>query len=67
MSSGNRQPRPVQYVIRNFGKTRNFPCSLGMLTLTHDQEYTTEDLEFAKFMNVQHMVQVRKKTTGLPI
>ena len=62
-----RQPKPVVFMIRNFGKTRQF-CFKGLnYTITHDQEMETTDFDFAKYMNEQYMVQVKKKATGLPI
>jgi hypothetical protein len=62
-----RQSKPVVFKIRNFGKTRQF-CVKGLnYTITHDQEMETTDFDFAKYMNEQYMVQVKKKATGLPI
>jgi len=62
-----RKPRPVQFRITNFGKTRVFSFNGVPWNLTREQVIFTEDDEFAKFMSTQYMVSVTKKVSGLPI
>lgn len=67
MSNDKLKPKPVHYIIHNFGKTRIFPVAGMNLNLTQGQVIDTTDLELAKALNGQYMIQVTKKTTGLPL